>query len=44
MNTFCINKRVEFGVGALTRIGDLVISLGGKKVLLVVDSFLAKEP
>lgn len=44
MNTFCINKQVEFGAGALTRVGDLVISLGGKRVLLVVDSFLAQEP
>ncbi|SMB92454.1 1,3-propanediol dehydrogenase [Desulfonispora thiosulfatigenes DSM 11270] len=44
MSTFCINKQVEFGAGALKRIGELIISYGGTKVLLIVDSFLAKEP
>lgn len=41
MLTFCSPSRVEFGAGALNHVGELVKFRGGKKVLVVMDAFLA---
>ncbi len=41
MTTFCAPARVEFGAGALDRLGDLVKALGKEKALIVMDAFLA---
>lgn len=41
MMTFCNPKRLEVGANSFDRLGELVKSLGGSKVLVVMDVFLA---
>lgn len=41
MFTFCSPGRIEVGFDSLSRIGDLIKSLGGTKPLVVMDAFLA---
>ena len=40
MITFCSPGRIEIGADSISRIGDLVKSLGGTQVLVVMDAFL----
>lgn len=41
MLTVCSPSRVEFGAGASNNIGDYVKFRGGKKILIIMDAFLA---
>jgi len=43
MLTFCSPKRLEVGSNSFNRIGELVKSIGGNKVLVVMDAFLASS-
>lgn len=43
MPTFLAPGRIETGLGSLNRIGELVQTLGGKNVLVVMDSYLASQ-
>ena len=43
MVTFCSPKRLEVGFDSFNRIGELVKSIGGNKVLVVLDAFLASS-
>lgn len=41
MVTFCSPKRLEVGFNSINRIGEFVKTIGGNKVLVVMDAFLA---
>lgn len=42
MVTFCVPARLESGFGSLSRVGELLQTLGGHKALLVMDAFLVQ--
>ncbi|MGI6225664.1 MAG: iron-containing alcohol dehydrogenase, partial [Peptococcales bacterium] len=44
MATLCLPGRLETGAGSLNKLAALVKGQGASKVLIVMDSFLAKEP
>lgn len=44
MATLCMPGRLETGAGSLSKLAGLVKAQGASKVLIVMDSFLAKEP
>ncbi|KJS86607.1 MAG: alcohol dehydrogenase [Peptococcaceae bacterium BICA1-8] len=44
MATLCIPGRLETGAGSLNKLASLVATQGASKVLIVMDSFLAREP
>lgn len=43
MISFCAPKCIEIGSGCLERVGELARSVGGRKILVVLDNFLASR-
>lgn len=44
LKAFFHATKVVFGAGGVSQVGDEVLGLGGKKVLIVTDGFLASSP
>ena len=41
---YCLPTRNVFGAGSVSEVGALMDSLGGKRTMIVTDSFLAAHP